>query len=235
MVPVGTDASNDRLSLLSGVGDALAGRAPGFGRRRADLAARFARHRGRDEETVAANWVAGALAELGLMRVNLPADAGERRTFLARADAPLQGARLIAALGLPRHAGDTVRWHREHDDGTGFPDRLRWDAIPADAAALGIVQAFLEAIEDPEEARPPEEALFALLGESGRRFGVELVHTFRGFVSTEPAGPGDALALALPAIDDGALDALVASLDPADDRPAIVALRVVRASQASRG
>jgi hypothetical protein len=183
----------DDLVLLSAVGDACAGRRLGFGRRRADLAARFARRRGASEELVVAGWVAGALAELGLVRAPTPADA------------PLHGARLVDALGLPAAAADMVRWHREHDDGTGGPDHLRWDGIPADAAALGIAHAFLEAVEDREEPRPPAEALFVVVAEGGRRFSVELVRAFRAFVTGEPEGWDAPLALALPAPDPDAL------------------------------
>jgi len=116
-------------------------------------------------------------------------------------DAPLHGAHLVAALpGLPAGAADLVRWHRERDDGTGFPDRLRWDGIPADAAALGIVHAFLDLVEDPHEPRAPEEAVFAITAESGRAFAVELVRAFREFLAATPEGwdasPSVALAAA---------------------------------------
>ncbi|HEY4441369.1 MAG TPA: HD domain-containing phosphohydrolase [Candidatus Elarobacter sp.] len=172
------------LGVYGAVGDALAGRPKGFGRRRAALAARFARHRAVEADAVAASWYAGLLAEAGHVCVVVPAGADERRRTLALADAPLYGARIIAAIpGIPAHAGDVVRWHREHDDGTGFPDRLRWDGIPPDAAALGIVDAFLAAIEDPLEPCGPAEALFAIIGENGRRFNVELVRAFREFVT----------------------------------------------------
>jgi response regulator RpfG family c-di-GMP phosphodiesterase len=229
MVPVGTGAMHRALTLLSGTGDALAARPAGFGRRRADLAARFAHHRGCDEAAVAASWIAGALADLGRLHVDVPADAAERRRLQGDTDAPLHGARLVAALGLPLHAADIVRWHREHDDGTGVPDRLRWDAIPADAAALGIVAAFLEALEDPAEPRPPEEALFALGGESGRRFSVELVRAFRGFITMTLGRDEAPLVPALPELDDALVRTLVASLDAGDQRPAVVALRAAYA------
>jgi hypothetical protein len=188
--------SDGVLGLYSAVGDALAGRRLGFGLRRASLAARFAMHRDAGTERIAAAWVAGALADIGLLAVVVPAGASEHVRLLAEADAPLHGAHLVAAIpGLPEHAADTLRWNREHDDGTGIPDRLRWDGIPAEAAALGIVQTYLAAVEDPEEPRPPAEALFSVIGESGRRHRVELVRAFREFASgapgwDEPFDPG---------------------------------------------
>jgi hypothetical protein len=211
------DPAGGGFGLLSVVGDGFADRRLGFGQRRAAVAARFAQHRGSDEVAVAANWIAGALAEIGNLDVLIPLDAGERIRRLAYADAPLHGARFVAALpGMPPGAADMIRWYREHEDGTGFPDRLRWDGIPADAAALGIVQAFLEAVEDRAEPRHPNEALFTLFTGSGRRFRVELVREFHAFVMAEP-GFDEPLDLPLPALDeDGLLELLATRIDVRD-------------------
>lgn len=220
-VPFDTTAADGAPALLSAVGDAFAGRRLGFGMRRAALAARFARHRGADEPQAVGCWLAGALAELGLVRVVLGPSATDRERRFALADAPLHGARLFGELGLPAQAADTVRWHREHDDGTGFPDGLRWDGIPADAAALGICHAFLEAVEDPAEPRPAAEALFAVAAESGRRFPVELVRRFRAFVAADLEGWDAAPELPVPALDgEAAIRALAGWVDARDDRTA---------------
>ena len=161
---------------------------------------------------------AGALAEIGAIEVVVAADATPPARLHAFADAPVHGAHLVGAFGgLPSHAADIVRWHREHDDGTGIPDRLRWDGIPADAAALGIVHAFLEAVEDPSEPREPLEALFALAAESGRRFRVELVRAFRAFVGGATPDWDAPIELELPAFDEEtALAGLVARVDARD-------------------
>ncbi|HEX3549852.1 MAG TPA: HD domain-containing phosphohydrolase, partial [Candidatus Elarobacter sp.] len=183
-VPVGADGA---LGLYSAVGDAFAGRRLGFGRRRAALAARFARHRGAGAHAAAAAWVAGALAEIGLVAVVLPPGTPARARAIATADAPLHGARIVASLsGVPREAADLVRWHREHDDGTGVPDGLRWDGIPPAAAAIGVAHAFLAAIEDAAEPREPFEALFALAAEAGRSFSIDVVRAFRAFMAEQP-------------------------------------------------
>ncbi|HTD38800.1 MAG TPA: HD domain-containing phosphohydrolase [Candidatus Limnocylindrales bacterium] len=203
-VPVGPDGA---LAVYSAVGDAFAGRRIGFGRRRAALAANFARNRGRDDEAVAASWVAGLLAEIGLLagpKADKPEGEGalEEAGPLATADVALHAAHLVAAIpGLPRGAADIVRWHREHDDGTGVPDGLRWDGIPADAAALGIAHAFVAAVEDPEEPRDATEALFGIAAECGRAFRIELVRAFREFIASAPDRWDAAPEVALPAPD----------------------------------
>jgi hypothetical protein len=216
-VPVVPDGA---LGLYCAVGDAFAGRRLGFGRRRAALAARFAAHRRGDEATVVAAWVAGALAETGLVDVVLTPDASPHARLFALADAPLHGARIVASLpGLPPAAADIVRWHREHDDGTGIPDRLRWDGIPVEAAALGIVHGFLEAIEDSEEPRGPDEALFTIVAESGRRYRIDLVRTFREFVTANPSSWDEPAGIVAPETDeDAALAALARRIDARDPR-----------------
>jgi HD domain len=212
-VPVGPDGA---LEVYSAVGDAFAGRRIGFGRRRAALAANFARHRGRDDAAVAASWVAGLLAEIGCAAAaDAPGETqpvGPSGPLPMDPDAPLHGAHLVAALpGLPAGAADLVRWHRERDDGTGFPDRLRWDGIPADAAALGIVHAFVELVEDEDEPRAPAEAVFAITAESGRAYAVELVRAFREFIAAAPDRWDAAPEIAAPALDHEAASAALGS------------------------
>jgi HD domain len=216
-VPVVPDGA---LGLYSAVGDAFAGRRLGFGARRAALAARFAAHRRADEPTVAAAWVAGALAETGLVDVVLTPDASPHARLFALADAPHHGARIVATFpSLPPQAADIVRWHREHDDGTGIPDRLQWDGIPTEAAALGIVHAFLEAIEDSDDPRGPEEALFAIVADSGRRFRIELVRAFREYVTANPRNWDAPLPVAVADLEEpSALASLAARIDARDPR-----------------
>jgi hypothetical protein len=206
------------LSVFSAVGDAFAGRRLGVGLRRAAAAARFARFRQCHDAAVAASFLAGMLADIGGIDLVIEPNASERLRTLALADVPLRGARLIRTLGLPTIAGDMVRWHREHDDGTGYPDRLRWDGIPDDAAALGIISAFLDLIEDAREPRDPAEAVFTIAAESGRRFRLEMVRSFRMFVLSTPDWDAS---LSLPgvAVDTDAVLALIATrIDARDDR-----------------
>ena len=208
------------LGLYSAVGDALAGRHVGFGRRRAALAARFASHRGAGDARVVVNWVAGLLAEIGHVALAIPPGTAAAERLLARSDAPLYGARFVAAIPEVAPAADLIRWHREHDDGTGFPDRLRWDGIPADAAALGLVQAFLEAAEDRQDPQAAAEALFALMPETGRRFGVELFRSFREFIAVGGEWASPLVPPLEPIDDDAALAMLAVRLDGRDARTA---------------
>jgi putative two-component system response regulator len=52
------------------------------------------------------------------------------------------GEELCGDLRLLKPVRPIVRWHHERLDGTGYPDRLRGDAIPLLAQMMGIVDVF---------------------------------------------------------------------------------------------
>jgi response regulator RpfG family c-di-GMP phosphodiesterase len=179
-------ATSDAVRLLSAIGDTLSGHGLGFGMRVATVAANFAMHRGCSPETVAASYFAGALHAIGCVRAPLRAPASERERAIEQWDVPVHGARIIAAMpGLPPATADYVRWHRESFDGTGYPDRLRWNGIPPAAMAINVVRAFVEGLESNGEHASPAEAFFALAGASGQTFSVTAVHEFRTFFAAK--------------------------------------------------
>jgi len=52
------------------------------------------------------------------------------------------GDRLCGAMRSLRHVRRIVRHHHERLDGSGYPDRLRGDAVPIEAQIMSIVDAF---------------------------------------------------------------------------------------------
>lgn len=178
-------ATTGAIRLLSAICDALGQHGAGFALRVANVAARFAMHRGCDREMVAATYFAAALHEIGLIRVVIPENAGERERTIRFWDAPAQGATIADAIrGLPHATGDYIRWHRESFDGTGFPDRLRWNGIPHASMAINVARAFVVAIDAQGEFASPPEAMFTLVGEAGRAYAVEVIREFREFYTT---------------------------------------------------
>ncbi|GAC1412412.1 MAG: hypothetical protein NVSMB64_22680 [Candidatus Velthaea sp.] len=172
------------IRLLSAIGDALGSHGIGFGMRVANVAANFALHRSCGAEMVAATYFAAALHEIGVVRIVIPKGASEREAAIAQWDAPAAGAAIAATIaGLPAASGDYIRWHRESFDGTGYPDRLRWNGIPHAAMAVNIARAFMVAIDAQGEFASPPEALFALVTEAGRTYSVNVVREFREFYS----------------------------------------------------
>jgi response regulator RpfG family c-di-GMP phosphodiesterase len=186
----------DVLDAFGAVGDRAAGNAAGTSRRKAAAAASIARAAGHGDDDANALFFAGllhavgAIGNAGLRRGNT---LSERVATMARWDFPADGARVCAGIAaLPVNVADWVRWQAEAWDGTGFPDQLRWQGIPACAQLLQLADMVARAAD-------PDETL-ALVGTlSGRAIGPEYANAFvRWYHLTggevEPAEfPADAL------------------------------------------
>ena len=68
-----------------------------------------------------------------------PLDPQERRLMETHT---LLGERICAPLKSFRQVLPIIRWHHEHRDGSGYPDRLRGDAIPLVARILQIADVY---------------------------------------------------------------------------------------------
>lgn len=178
----------DAVRLLSAVGDIFGGHNAGFGMHVARVAARFADHHGQDAETIAATFYAAALHHIGAVRVIIPRDATPRDAEIATWDGPPAGAAIVGAMGIfPAATGDAIRWHRESFDGTGFPDRLRWNGIPETAMAVNVARAFVAALEDQAgSGGTAADAVFTLVDASGSIFSLSTMRDFRALLAAEP-------------------------------------------------
>jgi len=193
----------DVLDAFAAAGDLAARNAPGTSRRKAVAAASLARVAGRGESEAARLYFAallhaiGALGNVGLMR---GAQLHDRVAKMARWDVPAEGARLCERIAaLPKPVADLVRWQHESWDGTGYPDQLRWNAIPSGAQLLRLADIFATAGD-------PEETLQTAADAGGRALGPEIAGLYMRwfhFTGGEPE-PMDAPAGAL---DAGAGDA----------------------------
>jgi len=74
---------------------------------------------------------------------------------------PLWGIELLAAVEFPWDLKPIIRWHHERYDGTGYPDRLRGEAIPVAAQIVGIVDVYdaLTTQRSYRKALPHETAM----------------------------------------------------------------------------
>ncbi len=55
---------------------------------------------------------------------------------------PVWGSELLANVEFPWDLKPIVRWHHEHYDGSGYPDRLMGDEIPLAAQVVGILDVY---------------------------------------------------------------------------------------------
>jgi putative nucleotidyltransferase with HDIG domain len=76
----------------------------------------------------------------------------------------LYGLDLLEGIDFPWDIRPLIRWHHEKCDGSGYPDRLRDDAIPIAAQIIGIVDVYdaLTSTRSYRAAMPIENALIEM-------------------------------------------------------------------------
>src|SRR5205085_1225502 len=93
------------------------------------------------------------------------------------ADHARMGASILAPMKSFRRFVPIVRWHHERQDGRGFPDGLRGDAIPLEAQVVAIANRFDEIHHDEELS--DHDAVARLLDEAnGGAFDRALAELF---------------------------------------------------------
>jgi response regulator RpfG family c-di-GMP phosphodiesterase len=85
---------------------------------------------------------------------------------------PVYGQAIASFVDELEDVGVTIRAHHERWDGTGYPDGLAMYAIPESARLLAVVVFFVES------GLPKEEAIQALMAQSGSAFDPEAVRLF---------------------------------------------------------
>ena len=85
---------------------------------------------------------------------------------------PIYGQTLASFVDNLSLVGETIRAHHDRWDGKGYPDRLAREAIPRPARILAIAVYFVEC------GLPKEEAIEAILRQSGKTFEPEAVRLF---------------------------------------------------------
>lgn len=85
---------------------------------------------------------------------------------------PIYGQTLASFVDELRDVGETIRAHHERYDGHGYPDGRAGTSIPLPARYLAVVAAFVES------NLPRDQALDAMLAESGGAFDPEAVRLF---------------------------------------------------------
>jgi len=139
---------------------------------------------GWDEADVEVLRMAAALHDVGKLRVpervlrkpgRLDAD-----EFAEVRRHPVEGARMVARVRELQLVVPVVLYHHERWDGTGYPEGLEGEAIPAEARILAVVDAFDAMTTDRSYRWATTEALAVMELErcAGSQFDPEIVRVF---------------------------------------------------------
>lgn len=92
------------------------------------------------------------------------------------------GADMLSAVDFPYPVVPIVRHHHENWDGTGYPDRLKGDAIPIGARILSVVDCYdaLRSHRPYRRALSPPEAMAIVKERKGIMYDPVVVEAFEG-------------------------------------------------------
>jgi putative two-component system response regulator len=154
------------------------------------LAALLAQGLGWDGEAVFLLELAARLHDIG--KIGIPERLLGTRRRLTQAELELAqshvliGAEILAQSDLQhmRMAEEIARFHHECWDGSGYPFKLAYSAIPAAARITALADTFDELTHDTgrQSARPVRDALREIGSQRGRQFDPDLTDRFVALV-----------------------------------------------------
>ncbi|OGN95480.1 MAG: hypothetical protein A2Z77_07180 [Chloroflexi bacterium RBG_13_51_36] len=98
---------------------------------------------------------------------------------------PRLGKNIVSSIPQLVHCADSILYHHERWDGSGYPAGLKGEEIPIGARVIAIADSF-EAMTSARPYRPPlsrEEALEELRQGAGGQFDPKLVEVFIGVIA----------------------------------------------------
>lgn len=154
----------------------------GHSRRVADLARTLAQNMGMSAAEVQDVFIAALLLDIG--KISLPdrlldkpftSLTGAERSEVVKC--PMKGEMALMALEQLHGAAKLIRSHREHFDGTGYPDRLAGLTIPLGARILAVAEDYDTALMGTSFVKPlkPAEASLLIQDGKGKRYDPAVV------------------------------------------------------------
>lgn len=151
----------------------------------------IARKLGLDEDAVKAIGYAATVHDVGMRLLGdkvleSEGELSDRELTYLRQH-PAEGARLVMPLGYEERVSEIILGHHERFDGTGYPNRLKGEAIPIGARILGVMDA-LEAMTVGRPYRDNlsfEEAVRELKSCAGTQFDPKVVDTTVNILQTQ--------------------------------------------------
>lgn len=163
----------------------------GHAERVAGNCVRFARHVGLPKQEIDRMYLAGLLHDFGMIYVPRdiickPGALNNLETGIVRAH-PLQAERILAHVPAFTSVIPIIRHHHECYDGSGYPDGLVGEQIPAGSRMLSLIDSY-EAMIAPRAHRGammPAEAQQYILDDR-TRFDPRLADAFVNFLRQQP-------------------------------------------------
>lgn len=189
------------------------------------LALLLGRHLNLSEEDLTLLGMGAMLHDIGMMRI--PSELLEKPGKLTEAEFaivkrhPLEGFTVLKlAQQVPEAALSVVRSHHERLDGSGYPDKLKGEAVPLMARITAIADAYdaMTGGYTYKRALPPHEALKVLRNECTESYGNDLTQEFMRCLGIYPVG-------SLVQLNSGSLGLVVASNPEARLRPTLMLVR----------
>jgi HD-GYP domain-containing protein (c-di-GMP phosphodiesterase class II) len=111
----------------------------------------------------------------------------EERTVIERH--PVKGYDMCRRLGFMREELEVIRFHHEKWDGTGYPDRLRGEAIPLLARIVAVADVYdaLTSHRAYRKAMTHEEAMTFLRDNRGQHFDPDCVDAWERVCARNPS------------------------------------------------
>lgn len=188
---------NAFLAMVKSLGIAVEMRDPGFTYQHLERMPRYsvllAKKSGLGAKEIEGIEAAAYLHDLG--KLGVPEAVMQKRSTLSKADwqsireHPGKGCDVLGQVKFPWPIADIVRHHHERFDGTGYPDKLRGEAIAMGARIVAVVDAWDAMTNDrPYRKRLTEsQARKELIKGKGTQFDPALVDKLLEILNEEEA------------------------------------------------
>ena len=145
------------------------------------LSSSVAREMSFQDDEVKRIGIAGILHDIGkmgiregILRKNGPLDAAEREVVERH---PIIASTILEPIEQLQSAVGYIKYHHEHFDGTGYPERLSGEQIPLGARIIHAVEAYDTMVSQRSynQPRSPEDAMAEMRRCSGTQFDPQVV------------------------------------------------------------
>lgn len=184
------------ISTVASLANAIDAKSPwtkGHSERVMQVAANIARELGLDDATIERVRLGGLLHDIG--KIGIIEAVLEKPEKLSEDDFPPmrlhpeKGVAILAPIEQLKDVLPGILHHHEHYDGSGYPDKLRGEAIPIEARIIAVADSFDAMVSERpyKKGDSVEAALEELKRVAGSQFDPAIVECFNKYVAEKMA------------------------------------------------